>query len=77
MSAMSHTPKPESAMTPIIKENRFRSARSGAEGPGDPMMPARLQVIHDLIRSGGYQVPASAIADRMIERMLFCRRPEA
>ena len=34
-------------------------------------MPARLQVIHDLIRSGDYQVPASAIADRMLEQMIF------
>ena len=37
-------------------------------------MPARLQAIHDLIRSGDYHVPASAIADRMIEQMIFYRR---
>jgi hypothetical protein len=35
---------------------------------------ARLQAIHDLIRSGDYHVPAAAIADRMVERMLAERR---
>jgi anti-sigma28 factor (negative regulator of flagellin synthesis) len=74
MSAMSHTPTPEFAMNPIVTENRFRSAQSGAEGPGGQMTPARLQVIHDLIRTGDYHVPATAIADRMFEHMLFCRR---
>lgn len=74
MSATSDTPTPEFAMNPITTLNRFRSAQSGVEGPGGQLMPARLQVIHDLIRSGDYQVPASAIADRMLEQMLFCRR---
>jgi anti-sigma28 factor (negative regulator of flagellin synthesis) len=37
-------------------------------------MPARLQVIHDLIRSGDYHVPATAIADRMIEQMIVDKR---
>lgn len=32
---------------------------------------ARLQTIHALVRSGSYHIPASAIADRMIERILF------
>jgi anti-sigma28 factor (negative regulator of flagellin synthesis) len=35
---------------------------------------ARLQTIHDLIQSGSYHVPASAIADRMIERLLGDRQ---
>ena len=35
---------------------------------------ARLQAIHDLIRSGDYHVPATAIADRMIERMIADKR---
>jgi anti-sigma28 factor (negative regulator of flagellin synthesis) len=74
MSAISHPPTPEFAMNRIISENRFRSARSGAEGHGGQTLPARLQVIHDLIRSGDYHVSAAAIADSMIEQMLFCRR---
>ncbi len=74
MSATGHTPTPEFAMNPITTSNRFRSAQSGAEDPGGQLLPARLRIIHDLIRSGDYQVPASAIADRMLEQMLFCRR---
>jgi anti-sigma28 factor (negative regulator of flagellin synthesis) len=60
-------------MNPMFMENHFRSAQSGSEGLGGQGMPARLQVIHDLIRSGDYHVSASAIADRMIEQMLVCR----
>lgn len=35
---------------------------------------ARLRAIHDLIRSGDYNVPAAAIADRMVERMIAGKR---
>ena len=30
----------------------------------------RIQAIHELVRSGSYYVPASAIADRMLKRIL-------
>ncbi|MBN1632007.1 MAG: hypothetical protein JW990_19805 [Thermoleophilia bacterium] len=46
----------------------IRNAPSGQE-PG-----ARLRAIHDLVRSGDYNVPAAAIADRMVERMIANRR---
>ena len=36
--------------------------------------PARIRTIHDMIQSGSYHVPAAAIADRMIERMLVDRQ---
>ncbi len=75
MSTTNHTPTPEFPMNPIVNESCFRSPQSAVEGPGGQLMPARLQVIHDLIRSGDYHVPAAAVADRMIEQMLFCRRP--
>jgi hypothetical protein len=39
-------------------------------GAGTTASAARLQAIHDLIRSGDYHVPAAVIADRMVERML-------
>jgi hypothetical protein len=74
MSAIGHTPTPEFSMNPIVIENHFRSVQAGAEGLGGQGMPARLQAIHDLIRSGDYHVSAAAIADRMIEEMLVCRQ---
>lgn len=36
--------------------------------------PARIRDIHDMVQSGSYHVPAAAIADRMIERMLVDRQ---
>lgn len=35
---------------------------------------ARLEAIHERVRSGSYHIPASAIADRMVERLLIDRR---
>jgi hypothetical protein len=74
MSRMSHIPTPEFAMNPITRENRFRSGPVMGESAACTATPSRLQVIHDLIRSGDYHVPAAAIADCMIEQMIFARR---
>jgi anti-sigma28 factor (negative regulator of flagellin synthesis) len=74
MSAMSHRPEPEAGMNPSTRQSHFRDAQAG-EGNATLSTPiARLQVIHDLIRSGDYHVPATAIADRMIEQMMVEKR---
>ena len=36
--------------------------------------PARIRTIHDMIQSGSYHIPAAAIADCMIERILNDRQ---
>jgi anti-sigma28 factor (negative regulator of flagellin synthesis) len=75
MSGIGQTPITEFAMNPITRENRFRSTSPvTGTGPACSPHPARLQAIHDLIRSGDYHVPATAIADRMVEQMLSTRR---
>jgi hypothetical protein len=74
MSGISQIPTPEFAMNPITRETRFRSGPVTGDGSTCSATPARLQVIHDLIRSGDYHVPATAIADRMIEQLLVDRR---
>ncbi len=39
--------------------------------PAPSQTEARLQTIHELVRSGDYHVPAVAIAERMIERLMM------
>jgi anti-sigma28 factor (negative regulator of flagellin synthesis) len=36
--------------------------------------PARLETIHEAVRSGVYHVPATAIADCMIEHIMVSKR---
>lgn len=43
-------------------------AGEGHRGSAGP--DVRLQTIHDLVSSGDYHVPAAAIADRIIERII-------
>lgn len=74
MCTSTHKPTPEVAMSTGPSDNTQASGISSVEGDGSREPVARLQAIHDLIRSGRYYVPASAIADRMIERMLADRR---
>lgn len=74
MSDISHTPAPEAAMNTAARENLFPSDRGCIGSTTASVAPARLQAIHELIRSGDYHIPASAIADRMIERMIADRR---
>jgi anti-sigma28 factor (negative regulator of flagellin synthesis) len=69
MSDLSQNPTLGCAMNATTRDTRSPSyplSGSCAAGPAS----ARLQTIHDLIRSGEYHVPATAIADRMIERMM-------
>jgi len=61
-------------MDAITRHNLSRHGPAALDSPASPSMPARLQVIHDLIRAGDYHVPATAIADRMIEQMVVEKR---
>ena len=73
MCTMSQKPAAGNAMNSVAHENRgIYDVGSGAGISSAPT--ARLRAIHDLIRSGDYHVPAMAIADRMVERMLAERR---
>lgn len=47
---------------------------AGGAAPVASEESAKLQTIHELVRSGDYHVPASAIADRIIERMILTKR---
>ena len=74
MSTTSQKPADEVAMNIAARDNRQTYDVGSGCGDGSSVPAARLQAIHDLIRSGDYHVPANAIADRMIERMLADRR---
>lgn len=39
-----------------------------------PEAVARLQAIHELVRSGNYHVPAAVIAERMVDRLMTEKR---
>jgi len=70
MGNVSQTSAAEAAMNTATREHRFAADSGSSAGVAEPMPAARLQAIHDLIRSGDYHIPAAAIADRMIERMI-------
>jgi anti-sigma28 factor (negative regulator of flagellin synthesis) len=74
MSDMDHRPKPERAMIFSTRESRLHQSLTGEFAQSSPGEPERLQVIHELVRSGDYHVPASAIADCIIERMMVDKR---
>ncbi len=61
-------------MNTAARDTRSRCDLGVATGSVATPSAARLQAIHDLIRSGDYHVPAAAIADRMVERMLAEKR---
>jgi hypothetical protein len=71
MSNTSQEPGPEIAMNPFERENHPPDRQHSA---GDWTGAARLQAIHDLVRSGDYHVPAAVIADRIVERMIAEKR---
>lgn len=77
MSDMSQKPAHEINMITTPRDSRFSHTLSEGGGASGQESAARLQAIHDLIRSGDYHVPATAIADRMIERMIAGRRGRA
>ncbi len=74
MSDMGHRPKPERAMIFSTRESHLDRSMTGEFKQGSPGEPERLQVIYQLVRSGDYHVPASAIADCIIERMMVDKR---
>jgi anti-sigma28 factor (negative regulator of flagellin synthesis) len=74
MSDVSQKPVPETSMNAATQHNRLPAGLGPDTGMTSPAAAARLQAIHDLIRSGNYHVPANAIADRMIERMITDKR---
>jgi len=41
---------------------------------GPPVTASRLQAIHELVRRGDYHVPATVIAECMIDRMMTEKR---
>lgn len=77
MSEYSRTPIPNGGMNANIRQNRSPGIPAPPRGQVGPAAPARLQAIHDLIRSGDYHVPADEIADRMIEQLLADKRRHA
>ena len=74
MSDTSQKPKPDTSMSATTRHNQHPADPGADRGPAVLAEPARLQAIHDLIRSGAYHVPANAIADRMVEQLLVDRR---
>jgi anti-sigma28 factor (negative regulator of flagellin synthesis) len=74
MSDMTQKPAQEKTMNSSARDSRFSCSLSAGSSAAAPSVPARLQAIHDLIRSGDYHIPATAIADRMIERMIADKR---
>ncbi len=77
MSESSQTPIPNGDMNANIRQSQFPCASGPARSQVGPPAAARLQAIHDLIRSGDYHVPATAIAERMIEQLLAGKRRRA
>jgi anti-sigma28 factor (negative regulator of flagellin synthesis) len=74
MRKESHTPPAEAAMNTATRENRFPSDLGSSSGNAGCVPAARLQAIHELIRAGNYHIPATAIADRMVELMIAGKR---
>ena len=70
MSDNAQTPEQEITMGTTSRDNRFSYDLSSRTTPCLEDTSARLRAIHDLIRSGDYHIPATAIADRMVERMI-------
>ena len=74
MSTRGHRPEPKLAMCAAAPDNCIHKGavcRERANRPGDG---EHLDTIHELVQSGDYHVPAHAIADRMIERLIVDKR---
>jgi len=76
MGNISNTPRQDAALSATPRQSRLLESAPADPDPGTVAGSGRLQVICDLVRSGRYHVPATAIADRMIEQMaVVSRRP--
>ena len=76
MGATSHRPTPERAVYPISRDSPIQQSKTGEPSQGSAAPSTRLHAIHELVRSGDYHVPAAAIADRIIERIMVDRRED-
>ena len=74
MSDNAQKPEQETIMGTTTRDNHCSYELPARSAPSGQDSSARLQAIHELIRSGDYHVPATAIADRMVERMIADRR---
>jgi anti-sigma28 factor (negative regulator of flagellin synthesis) len=74
MSAKSNRPTQEPAMNPSARHSQLHQGPPAESVSSPSTTHARLEVIHELIRSGDYHVPATAIADCMIERIMVDKR---
>jgi anti-sigma28 factor (negative regulator of flagellin synthesis) len=74
MSDIGHRSTPERAMFYSAREFNIRQDRAREGSQTSPGGSERLQAIHELVSSGDYHVPASEIADRIIERMMVDKR---
>lgn len=74
MTSKGHRSTPENAMHHTARESLVTEMRETEPTPTTCDGSARLQTIHELVRSGDYHIPASAIADRIVERMMVSKR---
>jgi hypothetical protein len=74
MSVTDHSSTPEGALS----QTKSGYNRPCNEARDDALKslgtPEHLRAIHELVRSGDYSVPATVIADRMIERLIGDKR---
>ncbi len=70
MSDMGQKPTATMGMETAAHDIRH-SGRGPESGKVRPAASARLKTIHDLIRAGDYNIPATAIADCILENLMF------
>ncbi|MCX8032351.1 MAG: flagellar biosynthesis anti-sigma factor FlgM [Thermoleophilia bacterium] len=75
MSARYHRPDEESLVEISPDKNEAPQRYSPQAQSAAAGVPAsRVRVIHELVQSGCYYVPASAVAEKMIEHLIARRR---
>jgi len=74
MDAKGHRPSRNAGGLPHPQWNNQAPPTVEGETGETPDRPTRLHAIHERVRSGGYSVPAGAIAHRMVERMMATDR---
>jgi hypothetical protein len=65
---------PETDMTATTSESYASSNPVSVEDAAGPPTAARIQAIHDLVRTNGYDVSAMLVAERIVERALAGKR---
>jgi anti-sigma28 factor (negative regulator of flagellin synthesis) len=74
MSVTDHSSAANGALRQTTSDSNSPCNEAGETALRASGKPDRLQAIHELVRSGDYSIPASAIADRMIERLIVDKR---